>query len=162
MKKVCILIFVILISSCKEKAAEFLEFSKLLFENPQPKSEIAKNVIPIQFRGKYIENDSSFIEINDVMIRRNNLYRIKIHKDSIFKDSSDLIFENDKIIEKGTNTIYKYKLVNKFYNLEYTTCDTIFRLSSDNVVKRVKSNMILSYRDSIYWNMSVYNLTKNL
>lgn len=85
MKKIALIVSVLLlIVSCK-KAESFPECvdgcANFYFQNPQPDKDSELNGFPRKFRGLYVNNDSTFIRIEENGILEEYFYKFKINNE---------------------------------------------------------------------------------
>lgn len=163
-KLVLILAIIVLISSCKKAdAAAECAFGcvTFYFESPQPDKDSELDRFPNKFRGLYINADSTFIRINEDRILREYYYKFKIHK--IYLDSlkvkGDIV--DGKFIMKNTKD--KFDILYKGDSIELIKkdIDTLFRFSLYEKAKRIDGQLILSKKDSIFWNVEFLSIDKD-
>ena len=159
MKKIILITALIFVfCSCKraEACADCLTFN---FENPQPDNELDR--FPNKFRGLYRNEDSIFIRIEEDRILREQFYKNTIHK--LFLDS--LKGEYDSIDGRLNIQDFKsqYDMKPKGDSIELTQrfIDTVFRFSYNEKAKIIDGQLVLSRRDSLFWNIEFVYTTKN-
>ncbi|MDP5201553.1 hypothetical protein [Flavobacterium sp. DG2-3] len=164
-KLVLILAIIILISSCKkaDAAAEcVLGCVIFYFDNPQPDNDSELNRFPNKFRGLYVNPDSTFIRIEEDRILREYYNKIKVHKLTLDSTKAKYDIVDGKLIAKDTK--YKYDMLSKGDSVELIqkNIDTLFRFSLFEKAKRIDGQLILSRKDSIFWNVQFVSIDKNI
>ena len=163
MKKVILILTIItFIVSCKKADAaacdDCLTFN---FENPQPDDDSELDHFPNKFRGLYMNSDSTYIRIEESRILREQFHKNTIHKlalDSL-KGEYDII---DGILTiKGFKAKYDMKPKGDSIELIQKFTDTLFRFSYNQKAKRIDGQLVLSRRDSVFWNVEFVSITKN-
>jgi hypothetical protein len=163
MKKVILLlVFVIAFGSCKKvRMRPCPDCFFLYFENPQPEDGDELDRFPHRFRGMYKDEDSTFLKIDEDRIILKYFEKSKIHKNELDSMQSDFLIYGNKIIRKDSkDTIYLHSEGDSLELIE-TFSDTIFRFSYNQKAKRGNGQLVLSTRDSIFWDIQVLSLTKN-
>jgi len=161
MKKVILILTIItFIVSCKKADActDCLTFN---FENPQPDNDSELDRFPNKFRGLYKNQDSVFIRIEEDRILREQFHKNTIHKlalDSV-KDEYDII--DGKLTMKEFKIKYDIKPKGDSIELIQKIIDTLFRFSYNQKAKRINGQLVLSRRDSVFWNVEFISMTKN-
>ncbi|TDP01369.1 hypothetical protein [Flavobacterium sp. 245] len=164
MKKL-ILIFAIVSSiiSCKKADAD-AEFGGLAFyfENPQPINDSELNSFPSTFKGVYKTPDSTFLRIDEDRIFKEYYFKFRIHKQKLDSLKSEFDLVDEKLISKDTK--YKFDVLKKGDSIELSqkNIDTVFRLSYNQKLKRIKGQLILSTRDSVFWKIKIMSLENNV
>jgi hypothetical protein len=152
----CFLILVLLfVVSCKKADAPADESYVLYFENPQPINDSELSKIPNKFRGIFMNSDSMYINIKENIILEESYYKFRIHK-------TDL----DSLKEFFSYTNGEFKLGSKIIrgdSLEIIKkdIDTFFIFSNTQKAKRIDGQLVLNYKDSIFWKVKVMNIEKN-
>ena len=159
-KAILILAIITFIVSCKktDACADCLTFN---FENPQPDNDSELDRFPNKFRGLYVDQDSIFIRIEEDRILREQFYRNTIHKldlDSL-KGEYDII--DGILIMKNTKDKYYMKPQGDSIELTQKFIDTLFRFSYNQKAKRIDGQLVLSRRNSLFWNVEFVSITKN-
>lgn len=164
MKKLILIFSVIsLIISCKkaDAAAEYAGLA-FYFENPQPINDSELRGFPSKFKGLYINNDSTYVRIEEDRILREYFYKFRIHKNEIdsLKDEFDWI--DNQLIDKETHEKWLSKLKGDSLEISRINIDTLFRFSLNQKAKRIDGRLVLSTRDSVFWNIETIALEKNI
>lgn len=163
-KLVLILAMIVLISSCKKAEAIECVFGCVTFnfENPQPSNDSELNHFPNKFRGLYVNTDSTFIRIEEDRILREYYHKFKVHKLALDSTKAEYDIVDGKLIPKDTK--YKYDMLPKGDSVELIqkNIDTLFRFSLYNKAKRIDGQLILSRKDSIFWNIEFVSIDKNI
>lgn len=132
------------------------------FENPQPVNDSELRGFPSKFKGLYMNSDSTYIRIEEDRILRENFYKFKIHKNFLdsLKQEFDLI--DNQLINKKTHEKWLYTKKGDSLELSNTYIDTLFRFSLNEKAKRIDGQLVLSSKDSIFWNIKTIALEKNI
>jgi hypothetical protein len=81
MKKVILIIaFIVVLSACKKADAACADCFNIYFANPQPDKDLELDRFPNKFRGLYMNNDSTFIRIDESRILKEYFNKNIIHK----------------------------------------------------------------------------------
>lgn len=109
-----------------------------------------------------MNSDSTYIRIEDDRILRENFYKFKIHKNFLdsLKQEFDLI--DNQLINKKTHEKWLYTKKGDSLELSNTYIDTLFRFSLNEKAKRIDGQLVLSSKDSIFWNIKTIALEKNI
>ncbi|MDR7210895.1 hypothetical protein [Flavobacterium piscis] len=161
MKKVIfILIIMALIISCR-KADVCADCLTFYFEKPQPDNDSELDHFPNKFRGLYMNQDSIFIRIQEDRILREQFYKNTVHKlalDSL-KGEYDII--DGTLVIKDFKAKYDLKPKGDSIELIQKFIDTLFRFSYNEKAKRIDGQLVLSRRDSLFWEVEFVSITKN-
>lgn len=164
MKKI-VLIFVLVIAlgSCKKvRVRPCPDCFFLYFENPQPEDYSELDRFPHRFKGFYKNEDSTFLKIDEDRMILKYFWKYKIHKNELDSMRSDFYIYDDKIISKNSKeNIYLHSKGDSLELLE-TYSDTIFRFSYYQKAKRINGQLILSTKDSIFWNIQFLSLNNSI
>nr|WP_315251479.1 hypothetical protein [uncultured Flavobacterium sp.] len=155
MKKCFLILVLLFVVSCKKVAAPYAGFD-MCFENPQPINDSELSKIPNKFRGIFMNSDSMYINIKENIILEESYYKFRIHK-------TDL----DSLKEFFSYTNGEFKLCSKIIrgdSLEIIKkdIDTFFIFSNTQKAKRIDGQLVLNYKDSIFWKVKVMNIEKNM
>lgn len=163
-KTILISVITSLIISCKKSdAAPECAYGcvTFYFQNPQPDKDSELDHFPNRFKGLYVNNDSTFIRIEDDRILQEYFRKFKIHKLEL--DSLNGMYEiiDGRLIVKDTK--YSYEMLKKGDSIELLqkNIDTLFRFSLYQKAKRIDGQLILSRKDSIFWNVQFVLIDKN-
>lgn len=156
-----ILVIVFAVSSCKKNDAPAEEGFRLLFESIQPVNDSKLSKIPNKFLGLYMDVDSNYIDIKENIILKEYYYKFKFHKN--MKDSlkHEFDFVDNQYIHKINNDIYDYKYLGDSIEFSNKQIDTFFIFSNEQKAKRMDGQLVLNYKDSVYWNVKSIRLEKN-
>jgi hypothetical protein len=163
MKKIILIFVLIVIVACrKADAAEPYGSFSFYFENPQPINDTELNSFPSKFKGLYMTQDSTFLRIEDDRILRVYFFKFKVHikKMDSLKTEYDLV--DGKLITKDTKDKFNIKVVDDSIELSQKNVDVLYRLSYNQKVKRIDGNLVLSTRDSIFWQTEIVSLENNV
>lgn len=162
MKKVVLIFFLItLLSSCKKADAACEDCLIIYFANPQPDKDSELDRFPNKFRGLYMNNDSTFIRIEESRILKEYFYKFKVHKLTLDSTKSEYDIVDGKIVTKDAKD--KFDIISKGDSIELIQkhIDTLYRFSLYQKAKRIDRQLILSRKDSIFWNIQFLSIEKN-
>lgn len=165
MKKIfIILIVIVVLTSCRKAEAEAEPYDSFTFyfENPQPINDSELNIFPAKFKGVYQSKDSTFLKIEESRIIREYFYKFRFHRQKMDSLKSEYDLIDGKLITKDTKI--KFDILKKGDSIELITksIDTIFRLSYNQKAKRIDGQLVLSTRDSIFWEAEIVSLENNV
>lgn len=163
MKKIIfIIVLLIALGSCKKaRMRPCSDCLFLYFESPQPKDDSELDRFPHRFRGTYKDKDSSFLTINEDRIIIKYFTKSKIHKNDLDSMRAEYYIYSNKIIRKNSKENIYVQLIGDSLELLETHLDTIFRFSYNQKAKRIQGQLILSTRDSIFWDIQFLSLNNN-
>lgn len=164
MKKIIlILVLIIVLTSCKKADAPACEDClAFYFENPQPDNDSELTGFPAKFKGLYMNSDSIFIRIEEDRILRESYYTDIIHKKVLDSLKEDCNIINGKLVIKEFKAEYNLKPKGDSILLTRKMIDTLFRFSLNQKAKRINGQLVLSRRDSIFWNVQFLLIEKNI
>ncbi|MBF4469960.1 hypothetical protein [Flavobacterium sp. HJJ] len=161
--KVCFLFlgFLFLVA-CKRADAPAEEGFAMRFENPQPINDSELSKIPNKFRGLFMDSDSVYFNITDKMIFQEYYNKSRFHKKEL--DSIKVFFDlkGDQYISKLNNDVYDYRYIGDSIEFSNKQIDTFFIFSDTQKAKRIDGELVLNYKDSIYWKIKTINVEKNI
>nr|WP_315151552.1 hypothetical protein [uncultured Flavobacterium sp.] len=155
MKKYFLFLGLLFIVSCKRADAPYAGFN-MFFEKPQPVNDSELSKIPNKFRGIFMNSDSIYINVREDMILEESYYKFRIQKtdlDSLreFFSYPNSKFElSSKIIKGDSLEIIKKDI------------DTFFVFSNVQKAKRIDGQLVLNYKDSIFWKIKAISMEKNM
>lgn len=161
-KSILIIVVIVSIISCKQvDAYACADCVNLYFENPQPDKDLELVRFPNKFRGLYMNNDSTFIRIEENRILKEYFYKFKVHKLTLDSTKSEYDIVDGKFIAKDTKD--KFDMLSKGDSIELIQkhIDTLYRFSLYQKAKRIDGQLILSRKDSIFWNIQFLSIEKN-
>lgn len=158
MKKYFLFVAVAILVSCKEVRLE----NNVYFEEPQPINDSELTIIPSKFIGEYFSNDSLQLNITDEMITYTDDFKIRIHKSELDSLKDELVYNEDKFIEKKTNAVLENRIFGDSIEFSQKDIDTFFIFSNTQKAKRINGKLILSLKDSLYWQIKILTLDKNI
>lgn len=163
MKKIIlILVLIIVLTSCRKADAPACEDClAFYFENPQPNNDSELTGFPAKFKGLYMNSDSIFIRIEEDRILREYFYTDIIHKKVLDSLKEDYNIINGKLVIKEFKAEYNLKPKGDSILLTRKMIDTLFRFSLNQKAKRINGQLVLSRRDSIFWNVQFLLIEKN-
>ena len=164
MKKIfLILVLIVVTTSCKKAdAAACSECLSFYFENPQPINDSELSGFPSKFKGSYIDKDSNYVKIEEDRILKEYLWKFKIHKTKLDSLKGECEIVDGKLIANDTKEKYDLKPLGDSIELIQKSIDTLFRFSYNQKAKVINGQLVLSFRDSILWNIQNIALEKNI
>ena len=158
MKKYILVLALLLIFSCKKAEPWGLNF---YFENPQPINDAELSKIPNKFQGLFMDADSVFLNIKENIILEEKFYRFKFPLKDMDSLKNEFIFAYGKCISKDKKEVYDYRQLKDSMEFLNKRIDTFFIFSDMQKAKRFDSQLILNFKDSIYWTVKSIRLEKN-
>ena len=165
MKKIFLILIIIVVStSCRkaDAAAEPYGSLSFYFENPQPINNSELNSFPSKFKGLYMSPDSTFLRIESDRILREYFFKFKVDRKEMDSLKSEYDLVDGKLITKDTKNKFDIKIVGDSIEVSQKITDTLYRLSYNQKVKRIEGYLVLSTRDSIFWEIEMISLEKNV
>ncbi len=131
------------------------------FNEPQPTDTDNLPKFPKRLQGQYLNvDDSSSLFVGDKVIRRVYDYTFKVHPNQL--DSTSKLV-GDSIVDLETHDRFRVKLVGDSLVGHRQLVDTLFRMSYDNVVRKLKGYYFLNTRtDNASWVVQTLQLRKGL
>lgn len=156
-----IIIAVVIISCKKADAPACVNCMSFYFENPQPEKDSELDRFPNRFKGLYANNDSTFIRIEEDRIWEEYFRKFKLHRLALDSLKTEYDIVDGKLISKDTKE--KYDMLSKGDSIELIQkhIDTLFRFSLYQKAKRMDGQLILSRKDSIFWDIQILSLQNN-
>ncbi|MNQ57551.1 hypothetical protein D3C85_717130 [compost metagenome] len=164
MKKIILILILLVISSSCKKADAAADYDgiKFYFENPQPINDSELNSFPSKFKGLYRSKDSTFLRIEEDRILREYFLKFRVHRKEMDSLKSEYNLVDGKLITSDTNDKFDIKVVGDSIELSQKIEDTLYKLSYNEKVKRINGQLILSTRDSLFWQIEMISLEKNV
>lgn len=160
-KYLILLITILFFASCKERAAEHPIGNTYYYQEPQPINDSELNSIPNKFIGLYVNDDSTYLNVSRKLITNESFFKFRIHKNSLDSLSKELIKVNGKYKFKNETTFLEDKIIGDSIEFSQKQIDTFFIFSDKQKVKRINGKLVLSDKDSIYWQTKLVYLGKN-
>ena len=162
MKKYLLLLVLPIIFSCK-KTEEAPPFGfNFYFESPQPINDSEINKFPSKFRGLYVSKDSVFLRIKENIILNEYYYKFRIHSKALDSLKNSFVLSNGKLIDKETKSVYEVLKKGDSIELSQKKIDTLYILSNSLKAKRINGQLVLSTKDSIFWNVQLLSIEKEV
>lgn len=162
MKKIYLLLGLLAIFCCK-RADEPAEVGfAIRFENPQPINDLELSKIPNKFRGLFMNADSVYFNITDKMILREYYNKSRFHKRLLDSIKGEFYLKGNQYISKFNKDIYDYRYLGDSVEFSNRRIDTFFIFSDAQKAKRIDGQLILNYKDSIYWKIKTISLDKTM
>lgn len=163
MKKYFLIIGLLFIVSCKraDEPAEEVGFA-IRFEKPQPINDSELSKIPNKFRGLFMSSDSIYINVKENIILTESYYKYRFHKKEM--DSIKVFFDlkGNQYGSKLNDEVYDYRFIGDSIEFSNKQIDTFFVFSDKQKAKRINGELVLNYKDSIYWKIKAFSLEKNI
>lgn len=160
MKKIaCTVVLSFLFVSCKQ--SEHPNANVFYFDISQPTNSSILGSIPNKFQGIYMSPDSLYLTITNNIIFSEKETKFRFHKKQIdsLKEYFDVV--DGKYVLKDKTETFKSRKVGDSIELLSKRIDTIFKMSDSQIVKKIKSYLIVNQRDSIYWKVKILSLNRN-
>jgi len=154
-----LLVFLSLIYSCKQIDA-FPEGNSFYFSEPQPINDSEIYSIPNKFVGLYINEDSIYVNISKKYILKESYFKFRLHIDSLDVFGDELVQFNGKYKFKNTETFLQNKRICDSMEFSEKRVDTFFVFSNNQKAKRISGKLVLSEKDSIFWQSKLVYLDK--
>jgi hypothetical protein len=160
-KAILILVVIALTVSCKKAEVACANCVSFYFENPQPVNDSELDHFPVKFRGLYVNKDSTFVRVEEDRILSEHIFKFKIHKQKLdsIKDDCDIV--DGKLIAKNTKDKYEMNFKGDSIELTKKYIDTLFRFSLNQKAKRIDGQLVLSKKDSLFWNVEFVSVENN-
>ncbi|WP_288982769.1 hypothetical protein [uncultured Flavobacterium sp.] len=161
MKNLLILLAsMLLFFSCKERAAHHIG-NTYYYQEPQPIDDSELNSIPNKYLGLYVNKDSIYLNVSKRMIAEESFFKFRIHKNSLDSLSNELIKINGKYKFKNETTFLEDKIIGDSIEFSQKEIDTLFIFSDKQKAKRINGKLVISDKDSIYWQSKLVYLNKD-
>ncbi|WP_131725770.1 hypothetical protein [Flavobacterium sp. Root420] len=162
MKKIFLIVAIIMfLLSCKKvRIRPCPDCFIFYFENPQPESDTELDHFPVRYRGLYINKDSSFLIIKEDRMIFKYFGTYKIHKTEFDSIKQEFMIVGNEATNKSTNEKSLIHIKGDSIEFKETYLDTFFRLSYYNKLKRIDGQLVLSTKDSIFWNTEIMSLNR--
>jgi hypothetical protein len=158
-KVLFLLVSLSLTYSCKEVEA-FPEGNSFYFSEPQPINDSEINSFPNKFLGLYVNEDSIYVNISKKYILKESYFKFRIHVDSLDVVADELVQINGKYIFNNKETFHHQKRIGDSIEFTDKRVDTFFVFSNNQKAKRISGKLVLSERDSIFWQSKLVYLDK--
>jgi len=137
----------------------FQSCTSVTFEEPQPSDEPNLENIPAELRGKYLSlSDSSVFTVGDKLVTREYLI---IVCDPLDKLDSLYNLTNDTFLVISDTLRVKAAIINDTVCARFTYTDTIFNMSTENVLRKYKGNYFMNMLDNESWEVMKIEPHKN-
>ena len=156
-----LVLFSIIAFSCRKLEGQPFDENIYFFE-PQPKNISELNKIPSRFRGKFMSQDSLFYNIEDNFICFSYCNKFKVAKSEIGLLKSDFEITDKKIISKKLDIAFGYRFLKDSIELSEVKMDTVFVFSKNNKAKRIDGQLVLNFKDRIYWQIKIISIQQNV
>ncbi|WP_320815074.1 hypothetical protein [Flavobacterium sp.] len=161
MKKIFSLLFVCtVIASCREIASVPVG-NTFYFDNPQPINDSELKSFPSKFLGIYMNSDSTFLDFQKEVILENFIWKSKIPLTDLDSLKLEFDFSDNEMISKDRSLKFSFRRLKDSIEIYEKRIDTIFSFSSFQKVKRINGNLVISEKDSAYWNIKLLSFDKD-
>ncbi|MBV2196601.1 MAG: hypothetical protein KUL78_08885 [Flavobacterium sp.] len=150
----------LLFFSCKERAAHPIG-NTYYYQEPQPINDSELNSIPNKYLGLYVNEDSIYLNVSKRMIKEESFFKFRIHKNSLDSIADKLVKVNGKYKFKDEATFLEDKVIGDSIEFSQKQIDTFFVFSDKQKAKRINGKLVLSEKDSIYWQSKLVYLDKD-
>lgn len=150
----------LLFFSCKERVAHPIG-NTYYYQEPQPINDSELNSIPNKYLGLYVNEDSIYLNVSKRMIAEESFFKFRIHKNSLDSLSNELIKINGKYKFKNETTFLEDKIIGDSIEFSQKEIDTLFIFSDKQKAKRINGKLVISDKDSIYWQTKLVYLNKD-
>lgn len=163
MKKALFYIVIVVLCSCKDIILEENTTENYFFLTSQPINEAELKQIPFRYLGRYVNNLGDTLHIDRKIIFTVDKYQLKVKNDkndSIYKKFS---VNKKEYIFKETQEKFTIKQIkNDSIVLETKFIDTLFAISTQEKIKKVKNTLVISKPDDSkkYWKVKWLYFTK--
>lgn len=151
--------FPLLLVSCKEHAIPV--GNTYYFAEPQPINDSEIHFIPNKYLGLYMDEDSTYLNVSRGLITNESFFSFRIHKNSLDSVSDKLVKVNGKYRFKDETTFLEDKIIGDSIEFSQKEIDTFFIFSNKQKAKRINGKLVLSEKDSIYWQSKLVYLNKD-
>nr|WP_315196794.1 hypothetical protein [uncultured Flavobacterium sp.] len=161
MKKYFLFLGLLFIFSCKKEDAPYAGFA-MYFEKPQPIDDSELSKIPSKFRGIFINSDSVYIDIKENVILKESYSKFRFHKSELDSIKAGFDLKGNQYVSKLNNDVFDYRYLGDSIEFSSKQIDTFFVFSDTQKAKRIDGQLVLNYKDSIYWDIKAIRLEKNM
>lgn len=162
MKKIIIVVISIALFSCKETKTEETISTYFYFDSPQPVNDSELSSFPPKFRGVYAYENMQ-MHIEKELIYESYMEEFKLAKTTLDSFKENVSYKGSKIVLKEKNSAEEYNFKNEgdsLYMYRWRN-DTVFRFSPTQKAKRVNGQLVLSTKDSLYWQVGMLSIKKD-
>jgi PBP1b-binding outer membrane lipoprotein LpoB len=149
----------LLFTSCNEHAVPV--GNTYYFTQPQPINDSELNSIPNKYLGCYVNADSVFLNVSKKMITEERFFKFRIHKNNLDSIADKIVKFNGKYRFKNETTFLDDKIIGDSIEFSQKELDTFFIFSDKQIAKRINRKLVLSHKDSIYWQSKLVYLNAN-
>ena len=161
MKNLLILSAIMLFyASCKERSAHPIG-NTYYFQEPQPINDSELNSIPNKYLGLYVNEDSIYLNVSKRMIVEESFFKFRIHKNSLDSIADEIVSDNGKYRFKNETTFLEDTIIGDSIEFSKKEIDTFFVFSDKQKAKRINGKLVISDKDSIYWQSKLVYLNKD-
>ncbi|NHN24650.1 hypothetical protein FIA58_003085 [Flavobacterium jejuense] len=154
-------IFLLVFISCKNVSGDLeIAGNTFYFEEPQPINDFELKTFPNKFLGSYMNEDSISLNFQKDVICREYIWKNKIPNTDLDSLKVGFDFTDDKIVSKDGSFKFLYRQLKDSIEIFNKRIDTIFRFSNTQKAKRINGNLVISKKDSIFWNIKLYTFDK--
>ncbi len=144
----------LLLISCKEKAALVTE-TIFYFREPQPQDDSEIGHIPSKYIGDYRFGDHSILHVEKNVIWSEFPHEEEVSREVFDSLKKESVYRNGVWILKDTGLEIRVTPRDTTFLFNYKYADTSFTLGSDTKVKRIHGSLVISVKDSIFWNVQL-------
>jgi hypothetical protein len=161
MKKHLLILGLLFVVSCKRAESEPVGLT-FYFKNIQPINDSELSKIPNKFRGVFMNSDSIYINIKENSILREYYNNFRIHKSELDSIKSEFDLVGNQYGLKTNKKVYDFKYIGDTIEFSNKQIDTFFIFSDNQKAKRMDGQLVLNFKDSIYWKMKSIRIENNV
>lgn len=162
MKRYFLFLGLLFIISCKKEDAPASEGFAIYFEKPQPINDSELSKIPSKFRGIFMNSDSVYVNIKENVILKENYYKFRFHKNELDSIKAGFDLKGNQYVSKLNKDVFEYRYLGDSIEFSNKQIDTFFVFLDTQKAKRIDGQLVLNYKDSIYWKIKAISLEKNM
>lgn len=147
-------------ASCKERSAHPIG-NTYYYQEPQPINDSELNSIPNKYLGLYVNEDSIYLNVSKRMIVEESFFKFRIHKNSLDSIADEIVSDNGKYRFKNETTFLEDTIIGDSIEFSKKEIDTFFVFSDKQKAKRINGKLVISDKDSIYWQSKLVYLNKD-
>lgn len=160
MKKYYLILSLFAFISCK-KAEIFPSGIDFYFENLQPINDSELSKIPNKFQGLFMSSDSVYVNVQENIILKEFYNKFRFPKKDFDSIKGDFDKVGNNYISKLNQDVYEAKYLKDSIEFSNKTIDTFFIFSDLQKAKRFDGQLILNYKDSVFWTVKSIRLENN-
>ena len=162
MKKLVLIIAIYSFVGCNKEIAEETDGTAFYFDSPQPVNDSELSSLPTKFRGDYQTGDVR-LTITDKVIYHTYHDDGKVAKSELDSLKGTVSYKDNKLVwhEDDKHIVYNAKEEKDSIYYLRERIDTVFRFSERHKAKRINGQLVLSTKDSVFWQVKMLSLEKD-